>query len=386
MAGMPTRVADPLRDPSFDDERAFALGVEEELFLVDARDGGQLDARERVLSGVAAPARGKITGEVHACEVELITDVCETAGEAVTVLSRLRGAVLDTGVGILGTATHPTAAEDASEVSDKERYRFIAQQLGDALMTPVAALHVHVGMPDAETAIRAFNGMRRHLPLLEALAANAPYRHDRDTGFASARELALRAWARSGTPRAMTDYADFADFAERLTRAAGVRDYTFHWWKLRPHPRLGTVEVRALDAQSSPRHVAALVALVHALSRHEATADPVPGPSPEILEEASYRAGRDGLEAELPNPDGELRPVRSVLEEALAIARPVAGQSGNERELAWLDDLMAVDGGAGLQRADHARDGMAGVLRGLLERTRSLSETAPAGSRRLRRR
>jgi carboxylate-amine ligase len=364
-------VTDPLREPSFGDGPAFALGVEEELFLVDARDGRQLDARERVLAGVGEPARGEITGEVHACEVELITDVCATAGEAVSVLGDMRRAVLDTGIGILGTATHPTAPEDASEISDKERYRFIAEQLGDALMTPVAALHVHVGMPDPETAIRAFNGMRRHLPLLEALAANAPYRHDRDTGFASARELALRAWARSGTPRAMTDYADFVDYAERVTRAAAVPDYTFHWWKLRPHPRLGTVEVRALDAQSSLRDVAALVALVHALARHEATAEPRPGPAPEILEEASYRAGRDGLDAELPDLDGRLRPVASVLEEALTLARPVAMRAGDGAELEGLDSVLGGGGGAGLQRADHERGGMNAVLAGLLERTRS---------------
>src|SRR3954452_10182676 len=258
-------MADPLRNPRFSAEQPYALGVEEELFLVDASDGHQLDARERVLEAVGEPERGEITGEVHACEVELITDVCATASEAAGVLAGLRRAVLACDVGLLGTATHPTAAEDASEVSDKERYRFIAEHLGDALVTPVAALHVHVGMPDAETAIRAFNGLRRHLPLLEALAANAPFRHGRDTSFASARELALRAWARSGAPRAMADYADFATYAERLTRAAAVPDYTFHWWKLRPHPRLGTVEVRALDAQSSLEHVAALVAFVHAL-------------------------------------------------------------------------------------------------------------------------
>jgi carboxylate-amine ligase len=364
-------VTDPLRNPSFGDGPAYALGVEEELFLVDARDGRQLDARERVLAAIGEPARGEITGEVHACEVELITDVCATAGEAVSVLGDMRRAVFDTGIGILGTATHPTAPEDASEISDKERYQFIAEHLGDALMTPVAALHVHVGMPDPETAIRAFNGMRRHLPLLEALAANAPYRHDRDTGFASARELALRAWARSGTPRAMTDYADFVDYAERVTRAAGVPDYTFHWWKLRPHPRLGTVEVRALDAQSSLRNVAALVALVHALAHHEATAEPLPGPAAEILEEASYRASRDGLDAELPDPDGRLRPVESVLEEALALARPVAIRAGNGAELEGLDSLLAGGGGAGLQRADHERGGMNAVLAGLLERTRS---------------
>jgi carboxylate-amine ligase len=363
-------MADPLREPRFGAEKPFALGVEEELFLVDPRDGTQVNAREHVLGAIGAVERGEVTGEVHACQVELITDVCETAADAVEVLAGLRRAVLATGVGVLGSATHPTADEGAAEVSDKERYRFIAEQLGDALITPVASVHVHVGMSDADTAIRTFNGLRRHLPLFEALGANAPFRHGRDTGFASAREIVLRGWARSGTPRQMADYDDFATYAERLTRAAAVPDYTFHWWKLRAHPRLGTVEVRALDAQSSPTHVAALVALVHALARHEATADPVPGPSPEILEEGSYRAGRSGVDAELPDPDGTLRPVADVLEEALALARPVAGELGCAAELARLPDLVAAGGGAGMQRADHARGGLDAVLGGLLERTR----------------
>ena len=77
-------------------------------------------------------------------------------------------------------------------------------------------------------------------------------------------------------------------------------DYTFHWWKMRPHPRLGTVEVRALDVQAAPEHTAALVAAVQCLARHEAEADPVPGPAPEVLDEASYKAARAGVAAALP--------------------------------------------------------------------------------------
>jgi len=224
-------------------------------------------------------------------------------------------------------------------------------------------------MPDAETAIRAFNGLRRHLPVVEALAANSPFRHDRDTGFASARELALRAWARSGAPREMASYDDFVAFAARLTRAAGVPDYTFHWWKLRPHPKLGTVEVRAPDVQSSLEHASAVVALVHALAHHEALTEPRPGPAPEILEEASYRAGRGGLAAELPGVDGTPRPAAEVLEETLELARPSARELGCLADLEGVTRLAEAGGGAGLQRADHERGGMEAVLAGLLERT-----------------
>src|ERR1700710_1122209 len=301
-------MGDDLREPRFGGEAPYSLGVEEELFLVDPADGRQLDAREAVLEQAAKPDRGEITGEVPACQIELITDVCATSAEAVDALAGLRGAVLATGIGRIGSATHPAAAEGEASISDRQRYRYIAEKLGDALATPVAALHIHVGMPDAETAIRAFNGLRRQLPLLQALSANSPFRHGRDTGLASAREIAMRGWPRSGVPRAMRDFEDFCTSSALLTRAADVPDYTWFWWKLRPHPRLGTVEVRALDAQVSLEDGAGLVALAHCPARHAAEADPEPDTPTEVLEEGLFRAARFGVAARLPDAEGSLRP------------------------------------------------------------------------------
>jgi glutamate---cysteine ligase / carboxylate-amine ligase len=354
----------------FGEGEPYRLGVEEELFLADPRDGRQLNAGDAVLERVGDVPRGSIKGEVHACEIELITDVCASVDEAMGVLADLRAAVLATGTGLIGSGTHPTAEEGAAEINDEDRYRFISTLLGDAMVTPVAALHVHVGMPDPETAVRAFNGVRRHLPLLEALGANSPFRHGRDTGFASARELALRAWPRSGAPRAMAGYADFAAFADRLTRAAGVPDYTYHWLKLRPHPRLGTVEIRALDTQLSLKHTRGLVALVHCLARDAAEAAPEPDddPAPEILEEASYRAGREGLGAELPDAAGRPRPVAEVLEAALARAEPWAAELHCTQALAALGDLVADGAGYGVQRAAADGEDLAPVLTTLLSR------------------
>jgi glutamate---cysteine ligase / carboxylate-amine ligase len=168
-----------------------------------------------------------------------------------------------------------------------------------------------------------------------------------------AREITLRAWPRSDAPRAMADYDDFAAFARRLTAVADVPDYTFHWWKLRPHPKLGTVEIRALDVQAAPAHTAALVAAVHALARHEALADPgsiPPSPPPEIVEEACFRAARNGVDALLPDAEYRLRPVPELLEATLELARPSARELGCEAELDGLTALMETGGGAGLQR------------------------------------
>ena len=343
----------------------FSLGVEEELFLVDPVTGEQANASAAVIERIGVvQERGRVERELHACLVELITDVSRCTGEAIGTLAELRAAVAATGAGLLGSGTHPSAREGDAEITDKDRYERIHELLGDAVATPVGGLHVHVGMPDAETAIRAFNGLRRHLPLLQALGANSPFRHGRDTGLASAREVTMRGWPRSGVPRAMRDFEDFCATSELIRRAADVPDYTWLWWNLRPHPRLGTVEVRALDAQTTLDSLATLVALVHCLARAEAER---PGDRPdlpgELLDEGAFRAARWGVAARLPDRDGRLRAVPELLDEALALARPFAEELVCEAELEAAPLLLEDGGGAGRQRAVHAVGGMGTLLR-----------------------
>jgi carboxylate-amine ligase len=322
------------------------------LFLVDPVSGGQANASAAVQERLGA-VHGAIERELHACQMELITDVCRSAGEAVGALRGLRRAVLETGAGLLGSGTHPSAIEGDAEITDKERYERIRELLGDAVATPVGGLHIHIGMPDADTAIRVFNGLRRHLPLLQALAANSPFRHGRDTGLASAREVTIRGWPRSGVPRAMCDFGDFSASARLLARAADVPDYTWFWWKLRPHPRLGTVEVRALDAQASLEDTAGLVALTHCLARNAAEAGPEPDPPAEVLDEGVFRAARFGVSARLPDAEGRLRPVDELLKEALGLARRHAQELRCTDELDALPALLGRGGGAGRQRASY---------------------------------
>jgi glutamate---cysteine ligase / carboxylate-amine ligase len=348
----------------------FSIGVEEELFLVDPVTGAQANASAAVLERLGEVS-GRVERELHACQVELISRVHTSAGDAVQELVRLRGAVVGTGAGILAAGTHPSAAEGDAEITDKERYERIHFLLGDAAVTPVGGLHIHVGMPDSETAIRVFNGLRRDLPLLQALAANSPFRHGRDTGLASAREVTLRAWPRSGAPRAMRDFGDFVEMTRRLTRAADVPDYTWFWWKLRPHPRLGTVEVRALDAQTGSADTAALVALVHCLARDAAESRPDDDPPPELVEEGMFRAARFGVHGRLPDAEGELRSVSDLLERALARASRWAAELACTDELAGLHELVARGGGAGAQRAVFEIAGVDAVARRLVELTRA---------------
>jgi glutamate---cysteine ligase / carboxylate-amine ligase len=347
----------------FGSGRPFSIGVEEELFLVDPVTGRQTNSSAAVLERVG-DVTGDVAPELHACQVELITDVCASAGEATDALAAMRQALRSTGAGLIGSGTHPSATEGEAQITDKERYERIRYLLGDAVVTPVGGLHVHVGMPDADTAIRTFNHLRCHLPLLQALAANAPFRHGRDTGLASAREVTLRSWPRSGLPRALHDFDDFCAMADRLARAADVEDYTWFWWKLRPHPRLGTVEVRALDAQGSLQDAAAIVALTHCLAR-SAAEQTSPNVAPELLEEGMFRAARFGTTTRLPHAEGPLRPVHELLAEALSVARRHAGELACTDELELLPRLLEREGGAGRQRRFHGLAGMDALLREL---------------------
>ncbi|HEV2775961.1 MAG TPA: YbdK family carboxylate-amine ligase [Solirubrobacteraceae bacterium] len=353
-------MADAAHEHHFGEGEPFTLGLEEELFLVDRTDGHLVNTGAEVIEQIGELDRGEIKNELHRSQIELITGVCTTVQEAVAELCELRRAVLATGAAVVACGTHPTAVEGDSQFTPKRRYERIHELLGDAGATPVCALHIHVGMPDPETAIRVFNGLRRHLPLLEAISANSPYRHGRDTGLASARQLTLRSWPRAGVPRAMADFDEFLRSTARLTQVAEVPDYTFHWWKLRPHPRIGTVELRALDTQLSPRHTAALAAAVQSLALHESRCRAVEGPPAEILDEASFRAAREGVAATLPDEDDRLRPVPELLHCMVEAVRRAAGELGCEQQLDDLAQLLADGGGAGVQRSAY-REGERGI-------------------------
>ncbi len=158
----------------FGDGEPFTLGLEEELFVVDPDDGHLLNAGADVLRRLGDLDRGEVKSELHRSQLELITGVCRSVDEAVDELCELRAAVLATGVGLIASGTHPTAREGDSEITEKPRYERIRDWLGDAGATPVCALHIHVGMPDPQTAIRVFNGLRLHLPLLEAPRRRCP--------------------------------------------------------------------------------------------------------------------------------------------------------------------------------------------------------------------
>ena len=336
---------------------SFQLGVEEELLLVDPHTHALSHTATQLLATLPAAEAARFAPDTYEAEIELKSPISATAGDAVRALSEMRGTLREAGAAAIGAGLHPAAAFGDVVHVDDERYETIVRMLrGLITRTPTAALHVHVGMPDTATAMLAFNGLRRHLPLLQALAANSPYWYGIDSGFDSARAQVFREYPRSEIPRAFRGFDDYERTIEAIVAGAEIPDYTFLWWDIRPHPLLGTVEVRAMDAQADLRTVAGLAALVHGLALHE-VASPRPAEDQGVLEESSFRAARDGLHATVWF-DGALRPVPEVAARSLALAR----RHRDAPELEEIERLVREGNGADRRRRAFERGGMPAVL------------------------
>lgn len=349
------------------------LGVEEELFVVDPVALNPVPCDEGLL-GPAHFGGGQFVGEMCDGVVELVSPVCRSVSEAVGLLGAMRAEVAEREpVALIGAGVHPTLAFGDVRHRTGEHYDKVGDQTRSLLrQTTYCGVHVHVGMPDRETQIAAFNGMRKWVPLLQALSANSPFWHGQDSGLASARTVVNHSLPRSGLPRAFRDWADFEAMFAELRRVAEIDDTSSVWWDMRPHHAHGTLEVRGIDAQASPEDLAAIVALVHCLACHEALTADAHHPSREVLDEAQFRAIRDGLEARI-STGGPLVPVCDLARHAVDIASGYAAALGCVAELGGIERILVEGNGAVRQRRAFERGGLRAVLELLRDETAGIA-------------
>jgi glutamate---cysteine ligase / carboxylate-amine ligase len=366
-----------LERPAFGASPSFAVGAEEELLLVDPMSGTLANTGPEVVER-GNWSRGQAVPEICRSVIEFVTPVCAHAAEATEVLSVLRAEARAARSTLLGAGVHPNGRLGDVARTPGARYDAVAASLRGLLQrTPHCGLHVHVGMPDQEIAVRALNGMRKWLPMLIALGANSPFWHGCDSGLASARTVIARSLPRSGPPPVVRDYDDYRAVVDALVVSGELIDFREVWWDVRLQPAFGTLEVRALDAQSSLRDLTGLVALVHCLALHEAQAPDEVGPSREVLDEAIFRAFRDGRCATL-YFDGALRPLPAIVEKAVARTRSVARDLNCDGEALEAVRMAREGNGADRQRRWFARGAMPGLLGGLIDET--ASSFAPAAA------
>lgn len=333
----------------------YTVGLEEEVMLLDEHSWALAHRIDSVLPRLPHGGTDSFTAETHGSALEIQTGVHARIGEAIGELRELREELDATlrplSMRAASAGTHPFAVWQEIVVSAGERYQFVYGSMRElARREPTFGLHVHVGVPDAEAAIFAANRLRTHIPLLLALSVNSPFWQGRDTGLSSARTPLFQAFPRVGIPRAFADYAEYVESVDVLIRCDAVPEPTFLWWDVRPQPRFGTVEVRIMDAQTKLGDSAAIAALVQSIVRAEVEGDEhMERPMPqEVLSENRFLAARDGMEAELIEPElGRRVPARELLADLVAVCRPHAQELGCEAEL---DAALALGDRTGAER------------------------------------
>lgn len=328
---------------------AYTVGIEEEIMLLDPDGWGLTQRADEVLSVAGEHLAGHCAAETHEAALELKTSPHKTVRDAIAELRELRlllaGQLSELGLAAAAAGTHPAEMTEDSRVSPSSRYQVIHQTMrGLARREPTFALHVHVGVPDPESAIRLFNQLRAHLPMLLALSASSPFLRGRATGLASNRTILFQGFPRTGVPRQFDSYADWSAAIDVLLRSGAIPEPTFLWWDVRPQPALGTVEVRVMDAQPRLGATAALTALVQSLARLELEqgyASPELVGSQEVLAENRFVAARDAAAAELIDPVHAVRvPLSRLLHDLLDAARPHAAALDASAELEQVRMLL----------------------------------------------
>jgi carboxylate-amine ligase len=299
--------------------------------------------------------------------IELKTAAHATVSSLCGELTRLRASLAQVlgerlGLRTAAAGTHPLALRSEVAIASDLRYCEIdATMRALARREPTMALHVHVAVPDERAAVRALDGLRGELPLLLSLSANSPFWRGSDSGFASIRTPIFAMFPRVGIPRRFGSYGEYVGVVDGLVRSGAVPDAGYLWWDARLQPRLGTVEVRLMDAQSRVGDVGALAALVQCLVRRHAEGRPQPDVIAEVLAENRFLASRDGMSAWfIDGSRGPRRPAADALAEMLERCRPAADALGCTAELLGASAL-ADEPGYVRQRLVAARDGIPAV-------------------------
>ncbi len=336
-------------------EPGFTIGVEEELMIVDAESFALVNAIEELLDEAQ---EGELHPELLESVLEIATRPCANTAEAGAELRGLRRraheAAAARGLTIGSAGTHPFALWEDQRVVGRTRYRDLVNALRFvARQELIFGMHVHVAVDDPEKAIHVANGMRVHVPVLVALSANSPFWRADATGFVSTRMPIFRAFPRVGMPPAYRDWEDYQQQIDFMVESGVMADYTYLWYDVRPHPKLGTVEIRACDSQTRLEHTLGLAALIQAMVRelaeHFTAGEPLGTYPWQMLDENRWLAARHGLDGELVDlPSSERVSVKALTRRLLDRLRPHAQDLGSEAELEGVVDL--VERGNGAQR------------------------------------
>jgi carboxylate-amine ligase len=307
------------------------FGVEEEFHLVDPVSY-RLTRSPALATAVLAQQHGShLHAEITTTQLESATGICtslaQVRAELINTRAEAAGAAARAGVRILAASTHPFDSWQQQDITPAPRYQAMVDRwAGLALQQDICGCHVHVGVPDLETAVAVMDRVRPYLPVLLAMTGSSPFHDGVDTGHHSYRTMWWSRWPNTGIPEYLGSAEQFTEVVAGMVASGVVADGSHVYWDVRPSSHLPTLEFRLADVCTEVDdvvlHAALARSLVRVLAARAQRGEPFPQPRSELLRAARWRAARHGLESELFDAlRCELVPARVAVRRLLAELR-----------------------------------------------------------------
>jgi glutamate---cysteine ligase / carboxylate-amine ligase len=350
---------------SWNPSRGPTLGIEWELQLIDAQTRLLRQDADMVLAALpgldASGEHPQIRHELMQSTVEIVTGICSTVSEAKADLGKAIGELQriadDRGILLACAGTHPVSNWRDAKMAPIARYAELVEQMQWlARRIQTFGVHVHVGLRDGSKAIPVVNALAAYLPHFLALTASSPFWSGQDTGLASTRAIIFGDLPTAGPPHRLSNWGEFEEYMDTLLRARTIRSIKEVWWDIRPHPDLGTVEIRMFDGLPTAREVGMVAALSQSLVQlFDAQLDrgyQLPSPSSWVVRDNKWRATRYGLDATvITDESGTTAPLRDEVYELIRELEPAADRLGCLEELQVASEVLEYGASYERQRA-----------------------------------
>ena len=247
----------------FSPSKPLTVGFELEVQIVDSKDFSLKSSSSEIFRSISSSL---IQKEFLDSMLEFVSSPHETPENAVEEVFNEVKRVLDLGRerGFLLSAsgTHPFAKPESVRVTENDRYLRLLEEFQEILRNfLIYGLHIHVGFPDEESMINAYNVFVEYSSLFLALSVSSPFFRGRNTGIYSYRSKLFEQLPRAGVPQQFSSYEEFLDLFSILKETQTVESLKDVWWDVRPRPDFGTVELRICDSIPSKERIAGLLNL-----------------------------------------------------------------------------------------------------------------------------
>ncbi len=178
---------------TFHASSALSMGVELELQLVGEHDRDLASAAADLLELAQRQTfPGDIKPEMTDSMIEVATGIHDSHATLLAQLRLMRDALVKDAtrlnVSLCGGGTHPFQQWSERRIFSAPRFQQLSGLYGYlAKQFTVFGQHVHIGMPDPDSALRVLHALGRYVPHFIALSASSPFSQGSDTLFDSAR-------------------------------------------------------------------------------------------------------------------------------------------------------------------------------------------------------